>query len=324
MWQPTSGGTNSTTYFRASEFKLPMKRMPTPIPETTTYFKSKLAHHMALSDEFKSFSPFISATDSLVWLVFKAIDQVNQGAEPKEVHITTIDGKESSKSSDCRYAAPIYKEIKKMEGLVPDNHRKYKASSEWIYWYEISSGIRGTCTVADIYSLCKESRAAAEVFRLDAFKKARSTLGARLNIIDTPVYLDDTTHTGFAKILLLFDIKPTMDPDIIEAGVHAIVQGWNVLFRSKDDLEEAFGVWVFYTFKNTQASQPFDIDISLAAFVAGAQNATKSYFSKRKSHWKGKGKQLMRADNLEDSPQTVEKGTLETVLEDENEYIVVT
>ncbi|KAF2664946.1 hypothetical protein BT63DRAFT_80872 [Microthyrium microscopicum] len=250
-WGPKSAGLNSPSYFRASEFQLPIGRMPTPIPPESSYFKQRLAHHMARSP---TGTPFISTSDSLIWVVCKAFDDLESGVNPHEINLTLIDSRESKTAFSPVYVAPLYKALKKKrDGHVPTAHLRYSASTEWVFWAEIAKGLQATVTLADLYYLSSQSSSVATILRLDILEKSR-------------------------KITKIF---PTNRPAVIEAGVYAIIQGWWIYFQSEENLQRAFSIWILLVFEDSTSSSDFKTSLALdaakVAFFAGAQLAKNFY-----------------------------------------------
>jgi hypothetical protein len=248
MFSERSAGENSPRKFRASDF-LDVKRISTPPPLSNSYFLTRLASHYRRR---QLGSPVISTTDSLVWVIHKAIQEQNalrEGNQTRECSKIAVI-MSSDIQSRIYSGREAYSELKRIPGAVPVQHRKFKSASEYLIWGEIPGvAISKTISLDELYKKTQECPALDRLLRLNVLESFKRLFPALKQFTANPVALDSTTAIGFAKLLIFFNITPAIPGQIISAGICRIINGWILKICREEDIRDAFDLWVFQFFK---------------------------------------------------------------------------
>jgi hypothetical protein len=109
------------------------------------------------------------------------------------------------------------------------------------------------------------------VLRLKSMPNFSSVASFRSALKRETLLLNEDIIEGVATVLILFEINPLCKPQVIQAGVYNLFQGWMIATKSRDKwVEAAHRVWseLFYKARDVLGIREDDPEASFMAEIA--------------------------------------------------------
>jgi hypothetical protein len=261
----------SAQNLRARDFMDVDMPIPSPPSNDDAYFWHRVGVHYRRTE---SGSPFLSTSNSLLWVVHKAIKQNQEqdlASHLVNINIMVLDPTIIKSTTDIFVGRSMYRECKH-RGLIRQAHLRYQSACEYLVWAEIhKDSVLKLISFKDLQSLADRSLPVNAILRLDDMASFDTVSKIREYFSGNPVVLNFAVYLGFAKLLLFFGITPASGAKFIHAGAYALMFGWVIQVDTDASIYEAFAIWVVHFFKKHNTDTHVDIDQAREAFFEGVK-----------------------------------------------------
>ncbi|KAK5009488.1 hypothetical protein LTR28_000804 [Elasticomyces elasticus] len=224
FYDENSHGFNSPTGFRAGAFANMKGTLPRPLSITEPYLTSPCAeNHLNVND---SPSPFISVTNSLVWIIRQMRKSRGQETNPR---FAVIDAAIVAED-DGIYHVPLFHKGLCFQKVFDNGAWRCHGTHDWLVWAHIPQrAILHTVDMKDLLGLVAADRSVRDLVRLQSLTSRDSFPVKILPAMKAyPVYVLPRSIVAIAKLALLFGCTADSAPEHIAKLVEHIVNGWNL------------------------------------------------------------------------------------------------
>ncbi|KAK4990131.1 hypothetical protein LTR50_002761 [Elasticomyces elasticus] len=224
FYDEKSQGTNSPTGFRAGAFANMKGTLPRPLSITEPYLTSPCAENHLNKNE--SPSPFISVTNSLVWIIRQMRQSPGQKTNPR---FAVIDAAIVAED-DGIYHVPLFHKGLCFQKVFDKGAWRCYGTHDWLVWAHIPQrAILHTVDMKDLDGLVAADRSVHDLVRLQSLTSRDSFPLKIVPVMKAyPVYVLPRSIVAIAKLALLFGCTADSAPEHIAKMVEHIVNGWNL------------------------------------------------------------------------------------------------
>ncbi|KAF7187434.1 hypothetical protein HII31_11323 [Pseudocercospora fuligena] len=231
-----SSGLNSENGFTARKYANRVN-FNQPPPLCTSLDWSDLFYHIdriGIQKEFES--PFISVSNSLIWIIRLALKEIDDKPGCKG-RISVIDARGLARGS-LYYVPPYHREMKKSFEFTAGSWR-YAGTHEFIVWKEIPRrAIVHTFAVKDLMRFVRHSETLRRALRFDLISAASDLKNKIIPALrQRKVGLTDELTSAFARLANLMGFTTQSSIEHISNLLCELCQGWGINLVRQTDSE---------------------------------------------------------------------------------------
>ncbi|KAK3071739.1 hypothetical protein LTR53_008101 [Teratosphaeriaceae sp. CCFEE 6253] len=234
-----SYGKNGADIFAASRFL--QNNVIEPAPKSTELRFEDVENHIMAN---KSHSPFVSFSNSLLWLLRKALKKRREGAVGGKIALINVSALDRS---GVYHLLPFWTQLVKRFPFIGGKWR-YRGKHEFLVWAQVTQpAIVHTFSVDELIDACETIPSLQRLLRLDTIvmpMDLETKVRPLLRQADIP--LDNETAVAIAKVCRVLGLTGSSCLDHLAHVVSDVVQGWcmTVKLKSAEEWASTAAVWV--------------------------------------------------------------------------------
>lgn len=201
-----------------------------PAPPATSIDATDILNHM---DRDERFSPFISATSRLIWMVQMVLKTLRDHGSCN-VSVINVDALDKR---SIWWARPFHDEVKRSYGFK-NGAWHYAGTHEWLIWQQIpEAAILHTFNGRDLIALASNDRELRHTLRLEELHLGASMSAKIATLRKQEVPLSTSVVNAIAKVVRFFRVQGSGNHGHIAAMVTGVCEGWGIDIRKRSEQE---------------------------------------------------------------------------------------
>jgi hypothetical protein len=241
-------------------------------------------HHLTRD---KTGTPFISFSQSLVWVLFRALR-----TSTYHPHISIIHGPEAAAKTNVYAAFPVKQQLREKCWWPKTREFRYGGVFEILVWEKVEKkAIIHDFSLLELQDFALRRRDVRRFLRLRLFKGCSRMSSLRQRLLDDSLALNASVGKALGELLIFFGLTPASEEEIIFTLLYSLLQGWAIHPPITSDSRQAALEALQTAFKVGQSNQ---LKVN-RAFNDALYSANEDICEERNGGWRGWQSRLLKS-----------------------------